>query len=269
MANNAKLSLAALLTLFAAPALAQTMPMASHKAVYKLALGKTNGTKAPTGLSGQIAIDFSGSACEGYTTNFRQFTELQPAEGETRVSDMRTATFEDADAANFRFRIETFVDSVKSEDVDGTAQRGKDGGLAIRLTRPTPAKFDRESEISFPTEHLRRVLSAAREEKTILEVKAYDGSETGEKVFNTLSVIGKPASAPATGALEALKDMRRWPVSISYFDAAKPDARPDYVLSFDLFENGVSGSLKIDYGDFTVLGDMARLDLLPAAKCGK
>ena len=269
MAKNANLYLAAMLTLLAAPAFAQPLPLAAHKAVYTLSLGNSAGAKAPNGLTGQIAIEFSGSACEGYATNFRQYTELQPAEGETRVSDMRTATFEDGESKTFRFRIETFVDSVKTEDIDGKANHAADGGLSVSLVRPKLVKLDRETEILFPSEHLRRIINAAREEKSLLEVKAYDGSDTGEKIFNTLTIIGKPAAAPPAGALGVLKDVRSWPVAISYFDAAKPDAPPDYVLSFALFENGVFGGLKINYGDFTVLGDVTRFDLLPVAACGK
>ena len=42
----------------------------------------------------------------------------------------------------------------------------------------------------FPTEHMVRVITAARAGKTILDFPVYDGSETGEKVFDTLTVIG-------------------------------------------------------------------------------
>ena len=81
----------------------------------------------------------------------------------------------------------------------------------------------------FPTEHVRRILEAAHAGKCILEFPVYDGSETGEKVYNTLTVIGH-AIAPdervptdAAGGQQALAGMKRWPVTVSYFDkAAKP-----------------------------------------------
>ena len=38
----------------------------------------------------------------------------------------------------------------------------------------------------FPTEHVRRIIAAAREGKTLLQVAVYDGSDTGEKVYDTL-----------------------------------------------------------------------------------
>ena len=38
---------------------------------------------------------------------------------------------------------------------------------------------------------MRRIIIAAREGKSVLDFPVYDGSETGEKLYNTLTVIGK------------------------------------------------------------------------------
>ena len=63
--------------------------------------------------------------------------------------------------------------------------------------------------------------------------------------------------------------MRRWPVSVSYFDEASKDAPPEYVLSFDLYENGVSGTLKLDYGAFVLTAKLSKLEWLPTPTCAK
>ena len=44
----------------------------------------------------------------------------------------------------------------------------------------------------FPTEQIQHIIAAAREGKSVLELTVYDGSDNGEKVYNTLSVIGQP-----------------------------------------------------------------------------
>src|SRR5947209_14123717 len=140
----------------------QTPALASHRAVYELSLAKATGSKSPTAARGRIAFDFTGSACEGYVQNFRQLTELQPAEGPTHVSDMHSATFEDGQGKSFRFRIETTVDRNPSDNVDGEAQRADNGALSIDLKQPRPAKLDTGEDVVFPTEHLKRILAAAR-----------------------------------------------------------------------------------------------------------
>ncbi|MCI0465806.1 MAG: cell envelope integrity EipB family protein, partial [Beijerinckiaceae bacterium] len=102
---------------------ADGISLASHRAVYELTLMKSTGTKSPTAAEGRIGFDFTGSPCEGYVQNFRQLTELQPPEGPARVSNMHSATFEDADGRSFQFKLRTTIDSGAAELVDGKAWR--------------------------------------------------------------------------------------------------------------------------------------------------
>jgi hypothetical protein len=246
--------------------------LAAHRAVYDLTLLKATGNKSPTGARGRIAFDFSGSACEGYVQNFRQLTELQPADGPTRLSDMRSATFEDGTGRSFDFKMQTTVDGGGPELVDGQARKAADGEVSISLTKPKTTKFDTDPDAIFPTEHLKRILAAAEAGRHILEVKVYDGSESGDKLYETTTVIGQPIVTPATEKplhIPLLEGMRRWPVSIAYFDAGKKDEAPNYTLAFDLYENGISRGLRLDYGDFVLAGEMTSLELLPEKVCSK
>jgi hypothetical protein len=259
--------LAAALWLHLEPVQAATasIPLAPHRAVYDLTLVKSKGLKAPTSAKGRIAYDFSGSACEGYVANFRQLVELEPVEGPQRVTDMHSATFEDGDAKTFRFQIDTRVDGQQNEDIDGSVARAADGALSVRLQKPKIGNFDLDRDILFPTEHMMKILGAAHAGQTILQAKVFDGSETGEKVYDTLTVIGRPADDIASEEAAhnaALNGLSRWPVAISYFDRDKADDVPAYVMSFDLYENGIARALKIDYGDFVLAGEMTSLEVL-------
>lgn len=270
---------AALLLAFAmpswpSPVVAEPAPsvLVPHRAVYDLKLIRSEGNKAPSDAKGRIAFDFSGTACEGYSQNFRQLTQLQGAEGPMRTSDMRSATFEDGDGKNFRFKVETDVDRGKVETVDGRAARSADGGLSVNLTQPKLTKLDLARDVVFPTEHLRRVIGEAKSGHRLLAIKVYDGSDSGAKVFDTTTVIGKPITGAVDDAAADVSDltgMTRWPVAISYFEEGKADSQPNYTLSFELYENGISRELKLDYGDFTLLGHMVKLDLLPTKACRK
>jgi hypothetical protein len=247
-------------------------PLANHRAVYDLSLLKTSGAKAPAQARGRIAFDFSGSACEGYVQNFRQITELQPSEGAAKLSDMRSATFEGGDGADFRFKVETRIDNSRSEEVDGRAKKSGDARLSIDLSKPKRARLELAGPMLFPTEHLRKIVETAVAGEPLLEARVFDGTGDGEKAFDTLTVIGKSTTEqPPEKASRAseLKNTRRWPVSISYFDLGKKDGQPIYVLSFDLYENGVSRALRLDYGDFVLRGDMTDLVLQPTPSCKK
>jgi hypothetical protein len=256
-----------------ASSISNGVPLAAHRAVYDLTLLKAVGSKSPTGARGRIAFDFTGSACDGYVQNFRQLTELQPAEGPTRTSDLRSMTFEDGDGRSFTFKMETKVDNEQTDEVDGRAQRAAQGAVSVNLVKPRSAKLDLDHDVLFPTEHIRYILAAAKAGKSFLEVKVYDGSDSGDKIFSTTTIIGQPIDTPAVEKavhIPALTSMRRWPVTISYFDEGNKDEAPNYTLAFDLYENGISRALRLDYGDFVLAGEMTSLELLPqSANCAK
>ena len=247
------------------------LPFAAHRAVYDLTLAKSTGSSAPVSARGRIVFDFSGSACDGFVTTFRQVTEMQPNEGDSRTSDMRSTTWEDGPARTLRFKIETLVNGRVSETIDGTAQKAKDGeALSIDLRAPRRAKQDIATVPLFPTEQARHLVAAAKSGKRTFEAKVFDGSDGGMKVYDTLTVIGPQATgAPADPALHqgTMAVMPRWPVVMSYFEQDKPDGTPNYVLAFDLYENGVSGNLRLDYGDFVLAGSMITFDLMPEKAC--
>src|SRR6185369_15354194 len=95
----------------------------------------------------------------------------------------------------------------------------------------------------------------------------YDGSEGGEKIFNTLTVIGREIAAgerPPTDAASGnpeLMAMKRWPVTVSYFDRVGKSGEqvPVYSISFELYENGISRALLLDYNDFAISGELKTL----------
>ena len=249
-----------------------SVPLAAHRAIYDLSLLKSTGDSAPASARGRIVFEFTGSACEGYAASFRQLTEVQTQAGETSSSDMRSATFEDGESQNFNFKVETINNGRGAEVVDGRAMKSKDGALSLDLRSPKRGKLDLDHQVAFPTEQILRMIEAAKEQKRTLDMKVYDGSDDGRKIFSTLALIGKEAtSVPEEKAaqVKALEGIKRWPVKVSYFDLAKKENNPDYIMSFDLYENGISGALKLDYGSFVLKAEMTGLELLPQSACQK
>jgi len=62
--------------------------------------------------------------------------------------------------------------------------------------------------------------------------------------LNGLNLLGRQA---------AFAGLTRWPVTISYFDHAvaekSGEQTPVYAITFELFENGISRALVLDYND--------------------
>jgi hypothetical protein len=247
---------------------------ASHRAVYELKLAQTRGNSSTMGARGRILYDFSGNACDGYALQFRQVSELDNGEGRLSLSDLRSTTWEDGAAKRFVFKSENYLNEAMIDAVDGHADR-EAGEVTVSLAKPEAKKFDIGAAIAFPTDHMRRIIEAAREGKTILELPLYDGSDKGEKVYNTLTIIGRaiepnerPPSDAAAGKAE-LAGLKRWPVTVSYFDkAAKTgDQAPAYAIKFEIYENGISRALLLDYSDFSISGELTAIEIRDTKPC--
>ena len=246
---------------------------ASHRAVYELKLAHSRGNSSTIAARGRILYDFSGNSCDGYALLFRQVSELDNGEGKVTLSDLRSTSWEEGTANRLVFKSQNYLNENLLDTVDGEARRAGEK-VQVSLTKPEERKFEIEPTVAFPTDHMRRIIAAARQEKTILELPVYDGSEKGDKVFNTLSVIGR-AIAPservptdaAAGKVE-LAQMKRWPVTVSYFNRdAKTDQPPVYAIKFELYENGISRALVLDYNDFAISGELTSLDLRESKPC--
>jgi hypothetical protein len=242
-----------------------------HQALYELSLVKSRGSNSINDARGRILYNFSGSACEGYTSEFRQVSELDSGEGKVTLSDLRSTSWEDGAGKSYRFKIDTRMNDSDSSPVDGVAERDGDH-VTVKLKQPVVKTFTLDGNTVFPTEQIQRIIAAARDGKSVLELQVYDGSDNGEKVYNTLSVIGQPipgdrtvtAPDPST-ASDVMKSMTRWPVTVSYYDhdasAKDGEQTPVYAMSFELFENGVSRALMLDYNDFVISGAMGKFDV--------
>ena len=256
---------------------AATTAFVPHQALYDLNLVKSRGSASIDSARGRILYNFSGSPCEGYTSEFRQVSELNSGEGKTTLSDLRSTSWEDADGKSYRFKIDSRMNDTDSSPVDGIAERSGDH-ITVKLKQPEAKTFTLDGSTVFPTEQIRRIIAAAREGKSLLELTVYDGSDNGQKVYNTLTVIGQPiagdrtiASPDASTTNDAMKSLTRWPVTVSYYDrdakANDGEQTPVYAMSFELFEDGVSRALVLDYNDFVISGALEKFDIKDAKPC--
>jgi len=94
-------------------------------------------------------------------------------------------------------------------------------------------------------------------------------------VYNTLTVIGRAimpnerAPTDAAAGQQAFAGFKRWPVTVSYFDKAAKggDQVPVYSIAFELYENGVSRALMLDYNDFAISGELTSIELRETKPC--
>ncbi|TMK52024.1 MAG: DUF1849 family protein [Alphaproteobacteria bacterium] len=248
-----------------------------HQALYELSLVKSRGSNAINSARGRILYNFSGSSCEGYTSEFRQVSELDSSEGKVTLSDLRSTSWEDGAGKSYRFKIDARTNDSDSSPVDGIAERTGDH-ITVKLTQPQAKTFTLDGATVFPTEQIQRIVAAAKQGKSLVELTVYDGSDNGQKVYNTLSVIGQPikgekavTSPDPSTSNEQMKSLTRWPVTVSYYDrdakTGDGEQTPVYAMQFELFENGVSRALVLDYNDFVISGALGKFDVKDSKPC--
>ena len=204
-------------------------------------------------------------------------SELNSGEGKSTLSDLRSTSWEDGEGKSYRFKIDTRMNDSASPPVDGLAERVGDH-ITVKLKQPVTKTFNLEGNVVFPTEQIHKIIDTARSGKSLLELTVYDGSDNGEKVYNTLTIIGQPipgdrsiASPDPSTANDTMKALTRWPVTVSYYDrdarARDGEQTPVYAMSFELFENGVSRALVLDYNDFVISGALGKFDAKDSKPC--
>lgn len=251
---------------------AAAIVLTPHRATYALSLDGSKPSKNVDSVRGEIVYEMRGNACDGYSVKLAQETELDTESGGRLSSALSTVTWEDGEANTYRFKIQNTINAEVRDDTDGVAER-QDGKLVVNATRPSKASFSLGAGVVLPTQHVIKVLTQAAAGEPVLQVPVYDGSSDGRKVYDTLAVIGKARTG--TDGLEeaakakALVGHTRYPVTISYFERGADTTTPDYVISFDLYDNGVSRALKLDYGDFALRGQLTSFEALPEEPCAK
>ncbi|WGD30952.1 cell envelope integrity EipB family protein [Ancylobacter sp. WKF20] len=262
---------AVLVPMLAAAAPAWAVQLSPHRATYALSLDGSTPAKRVNGARGEIVYELRGNACAGYSVQLRQSTDLE-TEGGRLNSSITTATWEDGDGNAFRFRVVNTVNDESPEEADGVAER-RDGQLVVKATKPEEGTIRLAKGVLLPTQHVVKVLDAAGQGESLVEAPVYDGSPDAKKVFDTLTVIGKGSNDPKGLEDAAIKSdlagRMRYPVTISYYERGTDTQTPDYTISFDLFDNGVSRALKLDYGDFALRGTLTSYEALPQENCAK
>jgi len=286
MKSRATISLKALaITPFALLAAAQTaqaltpgkpVELAPHRAIYEMRLGDADQNSGIIAVKGRMVFEFQGNACDGYTQNMRFVTEITDKRGTSTLTDLRSSNWEDGAGERFRFNTQHYRDRNLKEIVKGDAKRDlKMHDVSVALSKPSKQKLKLSDQVLFPNQHSMKLLRNALAGKTIFRARIYDGSEQGQKVFDTTSVIGKQGltekskAFPAVANAKRLDGVQSWPVAISYFKDGKATGEelPVYELAFRFYANGVSRNLLINYGDFTIRGALKEIEFYKADNC--
>ncbi len=254
----------------------EALLLVPHRAVYDLELGNARASSSVAGVRGRLVFEFTGNVCEGFTQNMRFVMGVSNRDGGETMSDLRSTTWETPSGDKFKFTVDDYQNAEQSDATAGTAERPSEHGeIAVSLNKPKAEKLSLVPDTIFPVQHTIRLLGAAIRGEHAMAANLFDGSDKGQKVSFTNSIIGKllpaeprPEIATVKNA-ERLSTLRSWPVNIAYYatESTKAEGVPEHEMAFTVFENGVVSKLAIDYGSLAVKGTLAEIEFYPPAKC--
>ena len=245
-----------------------------HRAIYDLQLLRTTQGANVGAVSGRMAYEVSGSECDGWTVSFRLVNRFDYTEGTSRLFDTQSSSWETGDGKEMNYSEKEYVDSKQeSEKRLAVARADKNSAGEVRITLPTEKKLTISAETVFPMRHQLRLMDAAAKGETRDVSLVYDGSDE-EKSVRAITTIGKKINAGEgkkdkdNAQAAPLLSLPSWPVTIGYYSLDESNGEtPLYQINFDMYENGVSTGLVMDYGNFALSGKLAHLELLKAETC--
>mgnify|MGYP001328202008 CR=1 FL=1 len=69
------------------------------------------------------------------------------------------------------------------------------------------------------------------------------------------------------GLLGELGQKGYWPVQTAYFKPEAKVAEPEYEINYSMQTNGVVRRYVIDYGDFSIIAELMKLEALTVPNC--
>ncbi len=241
-----------------------------HRAIYKIDLQDSKESSGVTSAEGRMVFEIAGNACEGYTMSQRLVVLMGNRDDADQLLDFRVSTFESGDGGLYRFASRTYLDEVIVEQATGTAER-KSGAVQVALDSPGKKSLTFDQSVLFPSQHLQALLKAAKADQRFFSTSIYEGAGQGERADVVTALIGSAVQAEDLDGL--IEGKIAWPVSIAYFNGRggeenrSGEETPDYQMSFTLFENGIARKLRMNYGDYTLSGELEKLDALEISEC--
>ena len=115
--------------------------------------------------------------------------------------------------------------------------------------------------------HLNAIIDGAEEGEKILAASVFTGADPDDALLATNTVIGGWKIEAPAARLGAFGQKGYWPVQTAYFKPTAKAAEPEYEINYSIQSNGIVRRYVIDYGDFTIIAKLMKLEALDEPDC--
>ena len=236
-----------------------------HRAFYEMQLGHAYQNSNVQAVIGRSAFTISRD-CSGWQSNEDYVIEFEGKEGEKNRIISRFESWESDAGDMYSFEISEQSSFQAKKDFNGYANVTSDAGNAyFSIADDSPMKLP--ADTYFPMRHLNAIIDGAEQGKTIISASVFTGADPDDALLATNTVIGSWKIEAPAARLGKFGRKGFWPVQTAYFKPAAKAAEPEYEINYSMQSNGVVRRYVIDYGDFTIIAELMKLEALTAPNC--
>jgi hypothetical protein len=239
-----------------------------HRALYRMKLGTAKGASGLVGAQGGMVYTFN-ETCDGFISENQSFLSFSYTEGQVTETSWNFSTWESRDGLSYRFALRQTRDGAVIEEIEGRAALDEMGGPGVaRLTKPEEMEIELPAGTLFPAEHMFRMLALAEHGGDGMMRLLFDGASL-DNPQEVNAVIGNriPATKLDVTGAEKLAAQPAWPVLMAYFPLTAHTPEPDFEMTVRYRADGVAPRIVQDFGDFTLIGDIERVELYDKPAC--
>ena len=250
---------------FGPAASAASTTVTPHRAFYEMQLGHADQNANVQAVTGRSAFTL-GRDCSGWQSDEDYVIEFGGKEGDTNRIISRFESWESDAGDMYSFEISEQSSFQTKKDFNGYANVTSGSGNAyFSIADTAPIKLP--ADTYFPMQHLNAIIDGAEKGKTILAASVFTGADPDDALLATNTVIGSWKIEAPAARLGDLGLKGYWPVQTAYFKPAGKGAEPEYEINYSMQSNGVVRRYVIDYGDFTIIAKLMKLEALTAPNC--
>ncbi|RDD62729.1 EipB family protein [Ferruginivarius sediminum] len=255
------------LTAVAGQASAGTAELLAHRAVYDVELAAAR-AQSVSSVDGTMEFIWK-DVCNGWAMEYRAHLSVSFAERGGSDLSWAFSAWESDDGQRFRYFLRRFRNGEETELVRGKVTLKPEGGGTVHQREPEERTFDLPKDTMLPKAHTEAVLAAARSGDQFMFRHVFDGTGEDGGLFAVNAVVLEDMSEqPSELDTSLLRDVPSWRVQLAFYPPDERNGTPESEQTIRLYDNGVVGNLKIDYGDFTVDGTLSELERLETPDCG-
>lgn len=236
-----------------------------HRAFYEMQLGVADQNSNVQSVSGRSAFTLDRD-CDGWRSNEEYLIEFGGQEGSRDRILSRFESWESDKGDMYSFEISENSSFEAAKDFGGFAEIKTGGGDAY-FSMADEVAVALPADTYFPMRHLNAIIDSAENGKTMLAASVFTGAKPDDALLSTNTVIGGWRGEVAAIQMGEFGQDGYWPVQVAYFKPAATAAAPEYEIQYSMQPNGVIRRYVIDYGDFTIIAKLLKLESVETPTC--